>query len=274
MRPSTRVKIGIVAAIPLAMLAMHYLLPRLSRWMSGAYTGSEAFETAHFEIYAPAADVAKSAGEVAEGFATEFAGRWGDARGIRLPEDRLLVYIFADHAALAKHGLLKQGQALERNAGYFSAGERLIALVGADPEGLRHELTHMFVALSWPGAELSPWLNEGMAQWHETGAAGSFPASVARDVAAAMAGGSALPLAELLDAEPSDFTGEKNRRFYFEAAALYAWLAERKPAALEKYLAEERAPGPVRPGALERATQLDAGAIEFEWREFVADKAR
>lgn len=274
MRPSTRIKIGVVAAIPLALLAMHFLLPPLSRWMSGAHTGVEGLETEHFVVYAPSPDVAKSAGAAAEEFAADFVRRWGRARGIEMPQDRLHVYIFADHEALTHHGLLKQGQALERNDGYFSSGERLIALVGAEPEGLRHELTHMFLALSWPGANPSSWLNEGMAQWHESGAEGSLPVAVARDVAAAMAGGSALPLQELLEAEPFDFMGERNRRFYFESATLFAWLAERRPEALEKYLAEEKEPGPVRPGALERATGLDAEGIERAWREYVAAKAR
>lgn len=274
MKPSTLLKIGIGLGIPALLLAMHFLLPRTAVWFGGAQTGLKPHETAHFTAYASDPKNAERAAHIAESFIGDLVGRWGKSRGFALPDARVEIFLFDDHDSLNRHGLLKLGQSLENNGGYFSTQEHAIALVKGGTGALRHELTHMTVGLSWGNADVSPWFSEGYAQWHESGAEGSMPAQAVREARVHLGEPGFLPLSALLVAEQADFASADNDKFYYEAVTLVGWLAKTRPDAFERVIALERAIG--RPTAEEFAfaVGLPLPQIEAEWKAFIADAGK
>lgn len=269
MRPSTAAKAGAVVAAAGGFLAVLFALPRLGVWFGKAQTGLEPHATAHFVVYASDVHRAEANGVTAEAFAAGFVARWGAKHGFALPDSPVPIYLFDDHEALSKHGLHKLGETLEYNGGYFSPAERAVALVRPDAAGLRHELTHMMVALNWPAAHPSPWFAEGHAQWHEYGVEGApSPAAVLR-CREYFANGKGLPLVDLLAAPESAFTTAGNEVPYSESAALFSWLALRHPDALDRIFELERLAARATAEDFARAVGAPLPQIEAEWRAWV-----
>jgi Peptidase MA superfamily len=89
---------------------------------------------------------------------------------------------------------------------------------------LPHEMTHVVLADAFPGDELPRWADEGMAMQADPP---DKLAAHARDLDAAVAGGTAFRVPELLvkDAYPM---GDRRAVFYAQSASLVSYLAARK----------------------------------------------
>lgn len=268
MRPSTMAWIATGIAVAALLAAIHLLLPAVSRWVGGAETGLVPFEGRIVTAYAANSEQAATRAQMADDFAQAWVRRWEKNRGARLPESRVKLYLFPDQAAFSRHGLFRLGTGLEYNGGYFSPVEGAIALVAGDDEGLRHELTHMLQHSSWPGADLSPWFTEAQAQWHESGAEGG-PGKGVEKALGLVSSGEVLPLVEILEAPNSAFKSAGNTKYYWQGAALYAWLAVARPEALERVIELERRPG--RPSAADfaQAVGIPLPAIEAEYQAWL-----
>ena len=262
-------KVGGAAAFVGGVVALFWILPRLGVWFGKVQTGLEPRRTAHFIVYASDPKLSERAGAEAERFVAAFVARWGAKRGFQAPDPPVSIFLFDDHAGLSKHGLLKMGEKLENNGGYFSRGERAVALLRFDDEGLRHELTHMMVALAWEGADLSPWFSEGHAQWHEAGEDGGPPDIAIARCRELVREGKELPLEQVLSADRSAFTSSGNAVVYSESAALFAWLALERKDALERVFELERRPRKTTPSEFAEAVGASLESIEMEWKKWV-----
>ncbi|MCC6739376.1 MAG: hypothetical protein IT452_10045 [Planctomycetia bacterium] len=269
MRPSTIAWIAVALGIAALLAAMHLLLPGLSRWVGGAETGLKPFEGRVVTAYAANSDDAATRAQMADDFSQAWVRRWEKPRGARLPDARVKLYLFPDQAAFSRHGLFRLGSSLEYNGGYFSRAENAIALVAGDDSGLRHELTHMLQASSWPDAELSPWFAEAQAQWHESGAEGG-PGKGVAEARRMASSGELLPLREILEAPNLAFKSAGNSRYYWESAALYAWLSLERPEALERVVSLERLPGRPSAAAFAEAVGAPLDRIEADWIAWMA----
>lgn len=269
MRPSTQVKLAAGLGGIALLAGLIVVLPRAARWLGGATSGLQPHETAHFVIYTSDDADAVRIANVAETFSRDFVARHGEKRGFALPDPPVSIYSFDTHEGLAGYAKLKLGQWLDYNGGYFSEKERALALIRGHDDALRHELTHMMVALAWRGAEVSPWFSEGQAQWFETGAAGSFPSEAAARAKRMLGAEKPLTLAELLEAPESAFASAGNAQPYALSAALYAWLATEKPEALDRVIELERKPGRAKAAEFWTAAGGTPEATESAWRAWV-----
>ncbi|MEK7466116.1 MAG: hypothetical protein AAB074_01770 [Planctomycetota bacterium] len=266
MKPSTKIGIAASAGVIALVAAMHAALPALSRKFGGAETGLDSFEGRVVTAFAENPEEAKKGAVAADDFSEAFVRRWEKSRGANLPTSSVKLYLFPNQAAFSRHGLVRMSNALEFNGGYFSAAEGAIALVAGDDAGLRHELTHMLASASWgPGAELSTWFSEGLAQWHESGVEGG-PGTGEANARDLLAAGRWLSLPDLLDSSGEAFKKAGNDVYYAQSASLFAWLATVRPAALERVVALERLPGKVSMGEFEEAVGEKAETIEADWR--------
>jgi hypothetical protein len=273
-RPSTRAKLLAGFSLAAVLAGMILVLPRLGRWFGTLETGFESRDIGHFTVYASNEETALLTGDEAERFCAGMIAAYGAARGFGWPPGKIRIVLCDDHDQLSRHGLLKLGQPLENNGGYFSAEERAVNFVGASPKALRHELTHMLLTLSWTGADLSPWFNEGMAQWHEAGVAGAMPFGTEAKVLKRLEEGQGVPLRALLSTPQSAFASEANEVYYAESVAFFGYLATRRKGALERVIALERAPGRPSPEETAEAVGAPLDEIEREWREFLTQAAR
>jgi hypothetical protein len=271
-KPSTRALAAAAVTIAGATGLLLWALPRMGVWFGGVQTGLEPFPTRHFTVYASDRRVAEAGARDAEKFAEEFVAQWGELRGFKLPDPPVPVYLFDNHDALARYGMLKMRDALENNGGYWSPAERILALVRTDRDALWHELTHMLVSLSWPGAELSPWFSEGHAQWHEAGPTGGPPGTMLAACRKIFADGKPLPLVDLLAVNQSAFKAEGNTVVYAESAALFAWLAVERRPALDRVFDLERRAGRATPAEFAAAVGTPLEQVEREWREWVRSR--
>lgn len=270
MRPSTKVKIGVALGGAALFAGLIAGLPRAARWLGGATSGLEPHESRHFVVYASDPAEAGRISGIAEAFCDDLVRLHGARHGFALPDPPVSVYVFDAHDGLARYSKMKLGQWLDYNGGYFSARERALALIRGQDDALRHELTHMMVAMAWAGAEVSPWFSEGQAQWFETGAAGSYPPAAAARARKMVESGGAMPLRALLEAPESTFAAEGNAQPYALSFALYAWLAIERPDALERVTESERRPGRASAADFQAAVGAAPDDTEREWRAWIS----
>ncbi len=87
---------------------------------------------------------------------------------------------------------------------------------------LRHEVAHAFIHSSG-GSRVPGWLNEGLAQWLETGSLTAQAAAVV-DARKTLAGAELIPLAELVDSLASNQSSSRVMLAYAQALALVAYI--------------------------------------------------
>jgi hypothetical protein len=87
---------------------------------------------------------------------------------------------------------------------------------------LRHEVTHAFVHASG-GKNVPGWLNEGLAQWLETGSLTAQAGAVA-EARKTLTGGELIPLQELVDSLASSKNSGRVIAAYAQALALVAYI--------------------------------------------------
>jgi hypothetical protein len=87
---------------------------------------------------------------------------------------------------------------------------------------LRHEVTHAFVHASG-GKNVPGWLNEGLAQWLETGSLTAQAGAVA-EARKTLTGNELIPLPELVDSLASSKNSGRVVAAYAQALAFVAYI--------------------------------------------------
>lgn len=87
---------------------------------------------------------------------------------------------------------------------------------------LRHEVTHAFIHASG-GSNVPGWLNEGLAQWLETGSLTAQAAAVA-EARKQLVGAELIPLQELVESLATNQSTERVIAAYAESLALVAYI--------------------------------------------------
>ncbi len=291
-------KVGIAAAaFAVVVGGLALLLPRLrERHLARHFEDMVAIERPLYRIYTERADPnGPIASEEIDRFLVSLYAEWGAAERLDLvspggPGFPIVVLLLGHESRLRDyHGARYRGTDIRYNAGMYEPVAGTIALVSptlaGDDElrrGLYHEATHMVLDRLVAGSdpEWSWWLNEGLATYLEASrfhADGEFVlgAPSGRYLRWAAATPDAT-IREVLGYDSDSFRGRGNTRSYAMSSLLVAFLLE--GAAFEyrdafwRYVAVERAAGPVADDALERTLGVRLESLDDAFRAFVRER--
>lgn len=283
------VRAALLLGIPtvLLLVALNVVLPALrSRGLERHFDQPRVIRNPLFTVYVEQDD---PHGDVVEGMLRRFVDHlyeaWGgsdylDLRSPRELESPIVVLLLKNLERLkAYHGPRYRNQSIEFNAGMYEPIAKTISLISSqvrgDSElrrGLYHEATHLALDRLARGSDhaWSLWLNEGLATYLEAsvdlpGLGFQLGGVNPRHLTTALALGP-VSVEEILRFKPADFRGADNARAYALCSLLVAYLLDGEAGRYRRrfwaYVAAERAPGPVSPGAFEACFGVAAKSMD------------
>lgn len=191
------------------------------------------------------------------------------------PDHIITIYLFKDRESYLKHTEGLWDETPSTPYGYYSPGERVMAMNIATGGGtLVHEIVHPFVAANFPKAPA--WLNEGLGSLYEQSAQRDGEiigltnwrlAGLQRAIRDDKLG----PLTDLLATSTKDFYGDDAGRNYAQARYLLMYLQEHS--LLNKFyhaFHDAREADPTGVATLKHVLdEDDLDAFERRWRKWV-----
>ncbi len=255
-------------------------------------------------------DAARAIANNLEATYTILASLFG--RSIPAEQDRLRVQVFAYSSKVQLDGFSAEFRHDERTPWGFYSHEGLIALTleASTPQEalslLLHEATHAYVDrhIARPGVYLPYWLSEGLAEYlanSEIKKGKLIPGKTARsrrnyirmyqgrvyvlrskaprvatlqEIRKAAKQGDSPTLAEILEAEPNEFYGEREALYYGMSWIIVHFLRHGRPEWTDRAFPEFLlfcAEGYRVPAAFEEAYGRSAAVLEAEFRRYLSD---
>jgi hypothetical protein len=289
----------LLVAVPavLLLVVLHSVLPWLrERNFKRYFDHPHKIANEQFTVYMEADDPAASTVEqLLRTFLDHLYDQWGgpeqlDLLSFRELEHPVVVLLFRDHDRLqAYHGPRYRNQSIEFNAGMYEPIAGTIALISgrlAGPlelrRGLYHEATHMTLDRLVRGRDhaWSLWLNEGLATYLEASrpveGLGFQLGNLTPKHLYTVNELRPVSVREVLALTPSDFTGTDNSRAYALCSVFVAFLLEgdggRYRRTFWRYVAAERAPGPVAPGTFEGVFHVGPEQLDAAFQTYVTEQ--